>query len=177
MKQGKGEFKLSLGYTERPCLGDGKKEGRRKRGGEERNRKEWEGKNTQQCPVPCGNIVRSLHSHHNQDRVWILLKHRTLHHKSLHAERSWLCPQSFHSILSVRYFIPEWLYHFTVPQQHVSDPTSPELLQHWKLVLSFMLESPVGVCMVLRWGLNFHLRMPGGAHLSVLLAICLSSSA
>lgn len=25
MKQEKGEFKLSLGYTERPCLGDGKK--------------------------------------------------------------------------------------------------------------------------------------------------------
>lgn len=99
-------------------------------------------------------------------------KHRTLHHKSLHAERSWLCPQSFHSILSVIHFIPGWLYHFTVPQQHVSDPTSPELLQHWKPVLSFMLESPVGVCMVLHWGLNFHLRMPGGAcHLLAFISL------
>lgn len=172
MKQENGEFKLSLGYTERPCLGDGKKEGRRKSGGEERNRKEWEGKNTQQCPVPCGSIVRSLHSHHNQDRVWILSKHRTLHHKSLHAERSWLCPQPCHSILSVIHCIPEWLCHFTVPQQHVSDPTSPELLQHWKPVLSFMLESPVGMCMVLHWGLNFHLRMPGGAcHLLAFISL------
>lgn len=71
---------------------------------------------------------------------------------------------------------PEGRYHFTVPQQYRSDLTSPQLPERWELVLSFMLESLIGMCMVLHWGLNFRLPMTNGEHVCVLFAICLPSS-